>query len=88
MVNRIMTATDAEPIIHKWIDEAIEAIKTQTGIVLEHDSVLYELADCEWMYDIVIDEETSNIDMEEAAIQLSYIVERNIENIIAEREEN
>jgi hypothetical protein len=40
------------------------------------------------MYDIVIDEETSNIDMEEALIQLSYIVERNIENIIAEREEN
>lgn len=87
MVNKIMTAAEAEPIINKWIDEAIEAIESQTGIVLEHDSILYELADCEWMYDIVIDEETSNIDMEEAAIQLSYIVERNIENIIAERAE-
>ena len=85
MVNKIMTTAEAEPIIHKWIDEAIEAIESQTGIVLEHDSVLYELADCEWMYDIVIDEETSNIDMEEALIQLSYIVERNIDNIIAER---
>lgn len=85
MVNKIMTTAEAEPIIHKWIDEAIEAIESQTGIVLEHDSILYELADCEWMYDIVIDEETSNIDMEEALIQLSYIVERNIDNIIAER---
>lgn len=87
MVNKIMTTAEAEPIINKWIDEAIEAIESQTGIVLEHDSILYELADCEWMYDIVIDEETSNIDMEEALIQLSYIVERNIEYIIAEREE-
>lgn len=87
MVNKIMTTAEAEPIINKWIDEAIEAIESQTGIVLEHDSILYELADCEWMYDIVIDEETSNIDMEEALIQLSYIVERNIENIIAERAE-
>lgn len=85
MVNKIMTTAEAEPIINKWIDEAIEVIESQTGIVLEHDSVLYELADCEWMYDIVIDEETSNIDMEEALIQLSYIVERNIDNIIAER---
>ena len=85
MVNKIMTAAEAEPIIHKWIDEAIEAIESQTGIVLEHDDLLYELADCEWMYDIVIDEDTANIDMEQAVIQLSYIVERNIDNIIAER---
>jgi len=87
MIKSIMTATEAEPIIHNWIDEAIKVIEAHTGTVLEHDDILYQLADQEWTYSIVIGDEEDEIYMKQAIIQLSYIVERNIDFIIAERED-
>ena len=83
-----MKVSESEKIIDRWIDQAAEIIETMTGTRPDNDSLLYELADCEWIIcGGFSEDEEELIDMEAALRQLSYIVERTIENIRAEQED-
>jgi len=82
------TVSEAERIIERWITQASEIIESVTGVTAENDDLLSELADCEWIYcgGFAGDDEEV-IDMESALRQLSFIVERWIDNFKAEQAE-
>ena len=83
------TYAEAEPIVDSWISQAIDIIETFTGTRPDFDSISYELADCEWIIYGGEDEAGNELlDMEATLRQLSYIVERTIDNIRADQEES
>ena len=83
----IVTVTESEPVINKWISEAVDQIESKTGVKMDSADVLAQLTDCEWIFGIVVDKETIRIDMDKARKQLDYIIERNIKFISDEMEE-
>ena len=82
-------ASEAERIIDRWIEQAAGVIEAVTGGARpDTNDLLYELADSEWIFcgGFAEDEETI-IDMESALRQLSYIVERWIDDFKADQED-
>ena len=80
--------SEANPIIDLWIEQAAGIIETITGVKPETEDLLYELADCEWIIcGGFAEDEEELIDMESALRQLSYIVERWIDDFKADQED-
>ena len=78
---KTITVTQAEPIIQNWISEALAEIEERTGIQIDSNDILEQLADSEWIFSISSDEEETKINMISARAQLDHIIERNIKLI-------
>ena len=77
----VITVSQAEPIIQNWISEAVAEIEAKTGAQIDSNDILEQLADCEWLFCVTVDEEETKINMISARAQLDHIVERNIKLI-------
>lgn len=82
----VITVTQAEPIIGKWISEAVAEIEAKTDVKMDSNDVLEDLADCDWIFGITVNDEETKINMALARAQLDRITERNIKLIIDEME--
>jgi hypothetical protein len=82
----LITCAAAEEKILSAVYGAAELIRDITGVFMAPEEILTELSDCEWIFDGGTDENDEDlIDLDQALIQLSYIVERNIEYIQEEK---
>ena len=75
---KTITVTQAEPIIQNWISEAVTEIEARTGIQVDGNDILEQLADCEWVFGISVGEEETKINMISARAQLDHIIKRTI----------
>ena len=80
--------SDAERITAKWIREAQETVERMTGVWPDEDDIIMQLCDAEWIFcGGFAEDDEELIDMESALRQLSFIVERTIDNIKADQAE-
>ena len=82
----MVTIKEAAPVIDQAIIEAAALIEEVTGTTADPEWIAEQLADSEWIYGGCTDDEEDAIDLEEALLQLSYIVDRVVRFILDEQE--
>ena len=83
-----MRVSESEKIVNRWIDQAADVIETVTGVRQDNDSLLYQLSDCEWIFTAGEIDGEDCIEMVQALKQLSFIVERMIDQIREEQNDD
>lgn len=83
----VLSEKKADPIIDLLLKNAVEQIKTATNTDVEKSDIEEQLFDCEWLFNINIDDEENFVDFTQLVKQLDYIIERNIKFIFEEKEQ-
>lgn len=83
----MVTIREAQPIIDLYVMQAAALIEQMTGTAEDPEWIYNQLADSEWIFGGCTDDGEDGIDIDEALLQLSYIVDREIEFIKSEEAE-
>lgn len=83
----ILSEKKADPIVDLLLKNAVEQIKTATNTDVAKSDIEGQLFDCEWLFNINIDDEENFVDFTQVVKQLDYIIERNIKFILEEKEQ-
>jgi len=75
----------AEPIVNKWVSEAVDRIEAETGTKVDADDIMTQIADCEWIYAGGYVDDIDYIDMKLLKQQIEYIIANEIKLIHDER---